>query len=76
MVGKWFGMKKKEMEFKTKFYTYGIKFMDEKEDFVKAVWNVFESCKDTPVLELRDKFIEELAVLAHEEGMKKKRTCI
>lgn len=74
MIGKWFGMKKKEIEFRTKFYTYGIKFMDEKEDFVKAVWNVYESCKETPILELRDKFIEELAVLAHEAGTKERES--
>ena len=70
----WFVMKKKEIEFKWMFYTYGVKFMDEKEDFVKAVWNVYESCKETPILELRDKFIEELAVLAHEAGTKERES--
>ena len=74
MVRKWFAMKKKEIEFKTKFYTFGIKFMDEKEEFMKTVWNVYESCKETSIPELRDKFIEELATLAHEEGMKERES--
>lgn len=74
MVGKWFGMKKKEIEFKTKFYTLGIKFMDEKEEIVKTVWNVYESCKETPIPELRDKFIEEFAALAHEAGTKERES--
>ena len=65
-------MNKKEIEFKLVFYTYGVKFMDEKEAFVKTVWNIYESMKGTPVNELREKFIYELASLAHEQAQKEK----
>lgn len=68
----WFAMKKKEIEFKFMFYAYGIKFMDEKEELAKTVWNVYESMKNTPVNELREKFIHELASLAHEQAQKEK----
>lgn len=66
----WFEMKKKEIEFKLMFYTYGIKFMDERGNLVKIAWKVYESIKDTPIPELRDQFIVELANLAHEQAQK------
>lgn len=68
----WFLMKKREIEFKLMFYTYGVKLMDEKEDIVKSVWNIYEVMKETPVTELREKFIHELANLAHEQAQKEK----
>lgn len=68
----WFTMKKKEIEFKLMVYTYGIKFMDEKADIVKSVWNIYEAIKETPMPELREKFIAELAGLAHEQAQKEK----
>ena len=46
--------------------------MDEKADIVKSVWNIYESMKNTPVNELREKFIYELASLAHAEAQKEK----
>ena len=70
----WFAMKKKEIEFKFMFYTYGVKFMDEKEDIVKSIWNIYEVTKETPITELRDKFIYEIAVLAHEQAQKEKES--
>lgn len=70
----WFLMKKREIEFKLMFYTYGVKFMDEKEDIVKSVWNLYDVMKETPVTELREKFIHELANLAHEQAQKEKET--
>lgn len=68
----WFAMKKKEIEFKWMAYTYGVKFMDEKADIVKSIWNIYEATKETPMTELRDKFIYEIAVLAHEQAQKEK----
>jgi hypothetical protein len=68
----WFAMKKKEIEFKLMVYTYGIKFMDEKESIIKTAWNIYETMKNTPVNELREKFIYELATLAHEQAQKEK----
>lgn len=68
IIKMWFSMKKKEIEFKLMLYTYGIKFMDEKKDFVKAIWDVYGAVKDTPMNELRDKFIEEIAGLAHQQA--------
>lgn len=65
-------MKKKEIEFKLMFYTYGIKFMDEKQELVKSIWNIHEVIKTTPMNELRDQFIVELANLAHEQAQKEK----
>ena len=64
----WFAMKRKEIEFKFMFYTYGIRFMDNKEDLVKSIWKIFEVVKGTPTNELRDQFITELAYLAHEQA--------
>lgn len=72
MIKKWFQMKKKEFEFKTMFYTTGIKFFNEKADVMKTIQNLYESCKDVHVTELRDKFIEELAALAHEQAVKER----
>lgn len=72
MIKKWFQMKKKEFEFKTMFYTAGIKFFNEKADVMKTIQHLYESCKDVPVTELRDKFIEELAALAHEQAVKER----
>ncbi len=72
MIKKWFQMKKKEFEFKTMFYAAGIKFFNEKADVMKTVQNLYESCKDVPVTELRDKFIEELAGLAHGQAVKER----
>lgn len=69
----WFAMKKKEIEFKWMAYTYGVKFMDEKEDIVKSIWNIYEVVKETPITELRDKFIYEIAVLAHEQAQKERQ---
>lgn len=68
----WFSMRKKEIEFKLMIYTYGIKFMDEKEDLVKSIWNIYETIKATPMSELREQFIYELASLAHEQAQKEK----
>lgn len=65
-------MKKKEIEFKLMLYTYGIKFMDEKSDLVKTAWKVYESIKDLSMDELRDRFIEELASLAHQQAQTEK----
>lgn len=73
IIKMWISMKKKEIEFKLMFYTYGIRFMDEKQEFVKTIWNVYESIKDTQVNELRDKLIYELAGLAHEQALKEKQ---
>ena len=72
MIKKWFNMKKKEIEFKTMLYTCGITFMNEKAGVMKTAQNLYESCKDVPVTELRDKFIEELAALAHEQAVKER----
>ena len=72
MIKKWFKMKKKEIEFKTMLYTYGVTFMNEKAGVMKTAQNLYESCKDVPVTELRDKFIEELAALAHEQAEKER----
>lgn len=72
MIKKWFQMKKKEFEFKAMFYTAGIKFFNEKADVMKTIQNLYESCKDVPVTELRDKFIEELATLAHAQAVKER----
>ena len=68
----WFTMKKKEIEFKLMVYTYGIKFMDEKEGIIKTAWNIYETIKTTPMSELREQFIHELASIAHEQAQKEK----
>lgn len=72
IIKMWFFMKKKEIEFKLMLYTYGIKFMDEKSDLVKTAWKVYESIKDLSMDELRDRFIEELASLAHQQAQTEK----
>lgn len=72
IIKMWFSMKKKEIEFKLMLYTYGIKFMDEKSDLVKTVWKIYESIKDLSMDELRNRFIEELAGLAHQQAQTEK----
>ena len=66
----WFAMKRKEIEFKFMFYTYGIRFMDEKYDLINMINNIYRILKETPINELRDQFITELAYLAHEQAQK------
>ena len=69
----WIAMKKKEIEFKLMAYTYGIRFMDEKEDLIKSLWNIYEVMKKTPMNELQDRFIIEMASLAHEQAQKERQ---
>ena len=68
----WISMKKKEIEFKLMLYTYGIKFMDEKSDLIKSIWKIYDITKSTPVSDLREQFVYELASLAHEQAQKEK----
>ena len=70
IIKMWISMKKKEIEFKRMFFEHGVKFMHEKDGLVKALWELYDSVKDTPVPEMRDQFIVELANLVHEHKEK------
>lgn len=76
MIKKWFAMKKKEYEFKTMFYTYGIAFMKEKANLMKTLQNLYESCKEVPASELRDVFMEKLAQIIHERVSSENSECM
>lgn len=69
----WFAMKKKEIEFKFMFYTYGVKFMDEKEELVKNVHDIIMAVQGTTPIEIRDSIIDKIAVLAHEQAEKERK---
>lgn len=60
-------MKIKEHRIKLALY-YSIEiFMDEKEGFVETIKNLYFAIKDTPINELKDQFIRELANVVHEK---------
>lgn len=64
---KFFRMKKKEIALKLALYSTIENFMNEKEDVVKLITNLYLSLKDTPVDDLRDELMGKLAEVIHEE---------
>ena len=60
-------MKKKEIALKLALYSTIEKVMTEKEGITNTITNLYLSIKDTPVNELQDKFIMELAQIVHND---------
>lgn len=70
MITKWFEMKRKEIECKLAFYSFCAGFFDEKKEMLVFINKLFLSLKDVSVDDLKDRFLTELAALAHESVMK------
>ena len=62
----YFKMKKKEHELKLTLYSSIQNFVENKSDIFETLNKVYIACKDTPVDELQNKLIEEIAKLVHE----------
>lgn len=60
-------MKIKEHKIKLALYSSIEEIMNEKEDVIALIKNLYLVLKDTPVNELRDVFMEKLAEIIHKE---------
>lgn len=65
-------MKKNEWKIKNAIYNSILGFMENKQDIVNTVKNLFDSVKDMSGEEIRDKFIGKLAEIVHEESKKQR----
>ena len=63
----YFKMKIKEHKIKLSLYSSIEEIMNEKEDVIALIKNLYLVLKDTPVNELRDVFMEKLAEIIHKE---------
>ena len=63
----YFKMKIKEHKIKLALYFSIEEIMNEKEDVIAFIKNLYLVLKDTPVNELRDVFMEKLAEIIHKE---------
>lgn len=63
----YFKMKIKEHKIKLALYSSIEEIMNEKEDVITLIKNLYLVLKDTPVNELRDVFMEKLAEIIHKE---------
>ena len=66
----YFKMKKKEHELKLTLYSSIQNFVENKSDIFETLNKVYIACKDTPVDELQNKLIGEIAKLIHEDSDK------
>lgn len=64
---RYFKMKKKEITLKLTLYSVIEKVITEKDGIANTITNLYLSIKDTPVNELQDKFIMELAQIVHND---------
>lgn len=65
-------MKYKEWKLKLAFYSVVESVLNEQEDIIKTITNVYSSVKDTPAQELQDKLIAAIAELAHGQAVKER----
>lgn len=70
MIKNWIIMKKREIEVKTRLYGLVLDFIDEKENLIGLVKNLYTELKDVPMDELRSEFIKKLAEIIHSENNK------
>ena len=66
----YFKMKKKEYELKLALYSSIQNFVESKSDIIETITKIYLACKDTPVDELQNKLIGEIAKLIHEDSDK------
>ena len=66
----YFKMKKKEYELKLTLYSSIQDFVESKSDIFETLNKIYLVCKDTPVDELQNKLIGEIAKLVHEDSNK------
>ena len=62
----YFKMKKKEHELKLALYSSIQDFVENKSDIFETLQRIYLACKDTPVEELQNKLIGEIAKLVHD----------
>ncbi len=65
---KYLKMKKKEIELKLIIYTAILSAIKNRENLSALLGSLYQALKDTPEEELREKFLHELAKIAHEEN--------
>ena len=70
MIKNWIIMKKREIELKTRLYGLALDFLDEIENLIGLVKNLYTELKDVPMNELRSEFIKKLAEIIHSENNK------
>lgn len=63
----YFKMKIKEHKIKLALYSSIEEIMNEKEDIITTIKNLYLSLKDTPIEEMQNKFISELAEFIHND---------
>lgn len=66
----WFILKSLEIRLRLFFLRKVSTFLDEKEHMLAFAIKLYESLRDIPPEELRDKLMTELASLAHEQATK------
>lgn len=65
MIKKWILMKRKEIELKLKIYSYTIEYINKKQEMFTVLSRVYNSLRDTPVEDMQEKLIHEIAQLVH-----------
>ena len=72
MIKAYIEMKKKEILVKNKLYGMILAFVDEQENLIRVIKDLYESLKDVPVDELRKEFIGKLAEIIHNQSEKER----
>lgn len=68
MIKQYLKMKKKEIQLKLTIYSYANDLLSDKENIIKVISNIYIALKDTPINELQDKLISEIASFIHEQS--------
>lgn len=64
----WYKAKKIELEMKAMFYGYLKQIIDNQADFLAFLQNLVSSMKGVSADEFRDKLIENMATIIHEDN--------
>lgn len=68
IIKNWYTIKKVQLELKATIYGTISTFLSNKQDIIELLQNAYTALKDTPVDELQQKLIEEIATLVHESN--------
>lgn len=68
MIKNWFIAKRAEIKVKMFFYTTISKVIEENEDILLMIKNIYESCKGLSGDDIRDEIVLKIAELVHEQA--------
>lgn len=70
LIKNWYTTKKIQAQLKAEFYGIIGRLFHEKDSIKELIENTYDVLKDIPKEELREKIIEQVAVLVHETNQK------